>query len=784
MQHAFKRIGAAIGSALMLGSTLAGAALAADVADFYDGIAVVGGSADDTLVVVGTGGTSPSGLAADVVSAIGIASEIGDHRLTPAAGGVGEVTLSVESTSVDGKTLEGQIGRFANDTLTQNNLKFYATGEGGNALSTLKTKNIQNFGGTAVKNQETITISNLDAIRFDYKAGNLVTSSDGTAGYDSTECVFPYSNQWIIYESKLDTPVDLDGSLKSQKMLFLGSEYTVLSATSTELKVAGTGSEQSLTVGDDGVEFDDASVTLESVMTQGTGGTTDKALIAVEKGGTTASKLITEGSTEVLNGVEVTILSAGPTYVGDTTVGSANILLGGSAMTLKNNQALTSGSPWTVVLATGTDTSSTETTSTGLSYVRLVYSQGATGSAAVPAGGTIAGLDELGGLLTLTCDGVSAPTYNDLKFEMVGQKDIGNFNNATVSYVMKISYPTKVFTSMGNIDTDTMYALLDETSQKTINRLYYVDTTAANNYTDSEATSKTFTIGDKQWTITVAGSDAGGSLVTLDEPTQKYPLGATNTGKVWSLYVYNNSEAYTNLGTTTAANAHLLNYTGTTSNYATPRIAWLDSSAVMKSLTNFVSLWGTKVTSVSQSALILGIPSEQAVASLTLGSTSTATETASASLGGDAVTVGGVEVSVAGSASSLSLDEWPMPVAKVDSDVTAADKAGKNLIIVGGPVVNSLTAALTDKLDAMDCAITNDDPGAGKGKVAVVADAFEDDLYAVVVAGSDRKGTTAAAQLLQVLDDFDGDLDSECVTVEYVSAGEMPTAVTAAPAAD
>jgi hypothetical protein len=386
MQQTFKRIGAAVGSALMLGSTLAGAALAANVADFYSGIAVIDGSADDTLIAVGTGGSSPSGLAADVVSAIGIASEIGDHRMTEAAGGVGEVTLAVESNAVDGKSLEGQLGRYANDTLTTNSLTFYASGEGGNSLSTLKSKYIQNFGGTAVKNQEKLTIGGLNAILFDYQAGNLVTSSDGTAGYDSTECVFPYSSQWIIYETKLETPVDLDGSLKGQRILLLGEEYTVLSATTTEIKVAGTGIEQTLNVGDDGIEFDDAVVELTSVMTQGTGGTSDKAQIKVTKGGTSASKLVNEGSTDTINGVEVTVLSAGPTYVGDSTVGSANLLLGGNALTLKNNQPMKTGSPWTVILSTGTDTSSTETTSTGLSYLRLVYSKGSTGTSSIPAG--------------------------------------------------------------------------------------------------------------------------------------------------------------------------------------------------------------------------------------------------------------------------------------------------------------------------------------------------------------------------------------------------------------
>jgi hypothetical protein len=457
-------------------------------------------------------------------------------------------------------------------------------------------------------------------------------------------------------------------------------------------------------------------------------------------------------------------------------------------MTLKNNQAMSTGSPWTVVIATGTDTSSTETTSTGLSYLRLVYSQGSTGSSAIPAGGEVPAMEDLGGLLSVGCNDMSGPTYKNMMFEMIGQKDMDNTNDADASYVMKISYPDKVFTSMGSnsIDVDTMYTILSSDESLTPTRLYFVDTANAdNNYTDSTVSTKTFTIGDKQWTLTVrsllnASNQAplGPNIETvLAEPTQKYPLGSTNTGKEWRLLAYNNSDAWTHFGTTTAANAEILNYTGTTTNYATAKIAWLDSSAVMKSLTDFISLWGVKLVSASQSSVTLGIPTEQALTGITIGSTSTSSETATATLGGDAVTIGGVDVSVTGTASSLSLDEWPMPVAKVDSDVTAADKAGKNLIIVGGPVVNSLTAALAEELEDMECEITNEDPGAGKGKVAVVEDAFAEGYHAVVVAGSDRRGTTAAAQLLQALDEFDGDTDSSCVTVEYVSAGEVPTAV-------
>ena len=793
MQHAFKRIGAAVGSALMLGSTFAGAALAANVADFYDGIAVMDGSADDTLIAVGTGGTSPSGLAADVVSAIGIASEIGDHRMTEAAGGVGDVTLSVESTAVDGKTLESQLGMYTNASLTTNSITFYAPAQGGTVLSTLKSGYVRNRGGTNVLNQETLAVKLMEAgkgLRFDYQAGDLVTSSDSTAGYDATECEIDYLSNWVVYTSKFDSPVDFDDALKSQTMRFLGKDYTVLSASATELKLAGSGTEQTLLVGDEGIEFDDAVITLESVMTQGTTGTADKALVKVVNDGTTVSKLINEGSTDTLNGIEVTILSAGPSYLGDSTVGSANILLGGNALTLKTNQAMTTGSPWTVSIQSGDDSTSTDSTSDGLSYIKLSYSQGSTGSSAIPAGGTVTQMDALDGLLTLNCNGLSEPLYKDLAFELVGETNLDNEAGSTVTHVLKVSYPDKIFTDMdmggsyGTVDVDTIYVALGGNEGKTPGNFFFTGTSAVtSNYTDSTLKTKTLIIGDKQWTLTAdITTESYNGSVTLQEPAPKYPLGTTS-GNTWTMYLYNQSGVYNYIGTSTSANAVLVDYDGYTTNYVSGQYpVRRDSSSIMKALTGFVSKWGTKLSASSQAQVALGIPVEQALPNLVIGSTSTATETTTASLGGDAVTIGGVDISATGTASSLSLDEWPMPVAKVDSDVTPADKSGKNLILVGGPVVNSLTAALADKLDDLDCAITNDAPGAGKGRVAVIEDAFEDGMYAVVVAGSDRAGTVAAAQLLQALDEFEGDADAACVTVEYVSAGEVPTAVATAAA--
>ena len=260
--------------------------------------------------------------------------------------------------------------------------------------------------------------------------------------------------------------------------------------------------------------------------------------------------------------------------------------------------------------------------------------------------------------------------------------------------------------------------------------------------------------------------------VHLWEPQLTYPLGSGAT-RYFTIYL---DESDTSKFATDSTSAQVLHYTGSTTNFGDNNVSYIDSSNVIRTKANFVSEYGTIVEQADRGTIQFSIPAEPRLATVTIGSEAASTETSTAELGGDAVAIGGVDISVTGTAAGLSLDEWPMPVAKVDSDVTAADKTNKNLILVGGPVVNSLTAALTDKMADAGCDITNTAPGAGKGRVCVIDDAFTTGKYAVVVAGSDRKGTTAAAQLLQTLDTFT-DTDAAVVTVEYVSAGEAPTAV-------
>jgi hypothetical protein len=94
-----------------------------------------------------------------------------------------------------------------------------------------------------------------------------------------------------------------------------------------------------------------------------------------------------------------------------------------------------------------------------------------------------------------------------------------------------------------------------------------------------------------------------------------------------------------------------------------------------------------------------------------------------------------------------------LPVAKLASEVTPADKANANIVLVGGPCANSLVQALVDagKLDAsFTCAGGTPGPAwtPGAAYVKVVEDAFATGRVALVVAGTNAADTRLATSLL------------------------------------
>jgi len=88
---------------------------------------------------------------------------------------------------------------------------------------------------------------------------------------------------------------------------------------------------------------------------------------------------------------------------------------------------------------------------------------------------------------------------------------------------------------------------------------------------------------------------------------------------------------------------------------------------------------------------------------------------------------------------------------KLDTEVTTSDKQTKNLILVGGPAVNSLVAELGNAGKHMTLEEYRAE-GEGFAIIDYIEDAFATGKAALVVAGHSAEDTRTAANILQNYD--------------------------------
>ncbi|MCD6372275.1 MAG: S-layer protein [Thermococcus sp.] len=114
----------------------------------------------------------------------------------------------------------------------------------------------------------------------------------------------------------------------------------------------------------------------------------------------------------------------------------------------------------------------------------------------------------------------------------------------------------------------------------------------------------------------------------------------------------------------------------------------------------------------------------------------------------------GYSLTSMGEVTTVEPSKVTSPITMLDEEVMAAglDQVGSNLILVGGPVVNSVTAALAEKLGVpsdYDGWESEFGTGADSAVVAYKAECADIGGYGVLlVAGTDREGTLAAAEAL------------------------------------
>ncbi|MBI2076682.1 MAG: S-layer protein [Candidatus Aenigmarchaeota archaeon] len=151
-------------------------------------------------------------------------------------------------------------------------------------------------------------------------------------------------------------------------------------------------------------------------------------------------------------------------------------------------------------------------------------------------------------------------------------------------------------------------------------------------------------------------------------------------------------------------------------------------------MTDYVDLYGlyARRTTTGQDTLTLYYPDDQVTANLAVVGVD----------GSATVTAGGSGTSVRESVPIKTA------VARLDADVSAADRSNKNLILVGGPAVNSLVAELAAANKTKDVAWYRAQ-GAGTALLDLVEPGFGTGKVALVVAGYAAADTRAVASKVQ-----------------------------------
>jgi hypothetical protein len=762
-----KKVGAIAGSALLLGSTLGGAALAQDTVDkFYSNICVKDGEVG-CLFVLGSQGVSASGLIQDMISAGGPMMMVGQKAIKSAAG-TGEVVLAVESETVDGREIKTELGQAA-DVDVGDSITLRAPEKGGiNTLKTLKSGTIS-MGGNTYDYEEKISISNLDNILITHAADHTVTSPN-TAGYDKTVVTATPTGEWFTYTLSFLTSGGIpltgdDGLIKTgTPIVFMGQEYTIMpGSTLSKIKLTKASEEVTLQVGDV-KEFKTSTGTYKIEMTLG--GDQSAVFEITKPDGTKVTKSIKNGADENIGDINIYVLTTQGAYGANIQTAVASILISSVAdiLEIENDAEYPGHEDWEVTITEENGNLKSITVSTTKTYTGLDAWEVGEGMA-MPTD-----------LVKITYSGMDTPNTIELKLTP-GKKDIdkgGDVNEPEDEAVVVATLPYARF-KVGHDYTDTVYLVMDrgttagnvDTNKVIFYRDPSVQTTA---YKAVDGTSVAIEVGDVDFILTNKYDPAALSPtpdIILTEPKLKYANEAKN-------FTF---EVKTGVPTIQFDDRDTTDNDYTLVEYDGDEILWLENNDP-KARTGYISNYGTVVTSISKSQAKINMPVEQAYARILIGSKTVTEETVSGNVG-DKVSVGGVDITIkeAGGA-GYTPSGIPMPVAKIDTEVTDADKQGKNLVLVGGPLVNLLTAELSDKLKAMNAEISNTVPGPGKGRVVVVKDAFASGKVAVVVAGSDRQGTAAAAQLLQKLDSFiDSVAGKSAVEVQYVGAGAVPTIV-------
>ncbi len=706
MNARWKKLGAALGTLAMLGSSLVGVVPAiaqgtADLGNYYS--YVIQDGQLNALVVVGE-----SAATADVVSAIGIAADLGNKAVKPAEGG--EVTFEVSAPQ--GQVVEMAIGD-SSETFGP-----YTSYE----IPILKQGKVKDKDGNEYAYEERIQVTVRD-LKYDTDS-DRVESKINSGEY--------------VYTLSFDPAVP---GGKGAKIELVGQTYEILkvNGTTSEVELGITKAFYNLGVGDVVGPVGGYTVKIENIDAQG-----NKVWVTVtDPNGNVESGTVAEGSSKTFFGGKCTV-RATDVFLGLGNDVKVNLEVVGGKVTLKSGEEFELDKNYKVYVTASGDK---------LSAIEL---KNANADEEFIAGDTLAGPLSY---VDVSFVGLTEPTKTTLTIETSDDVDIGK--DATNDRVIILSSPDRIL-SYGTDKYAKLYIKIEKVGNDNNITVYKED-----------LTSKVGTAVNKT-TIDIAYGDNILANITIDVNANTITLNEANV-------VGSSSEVititYDSLSNMTDSDVKNVTYDSTVlaKDYASSKEEGFITNGGIK----FVSI-STSNNNAIDDVIKFEIPNKQVKAKFRVGKPGTATKTAAQ---GEEVEVAGTKIKVSKVEVPNAVTAVPVTgiVAKLDTQVTDADK-DKALILVGGPVVNTLVAELMNA-GKLPYNITNEQPGAGKGVIEVVQDAFKEGKVAIVVAGSDRQGTAIASWILQRYEAYKDELTGKaCVVVsgdvEKVAAGEETPEIT------
>jgi hypothetical protein len=710
-----KIVAAGLMSAVMLGSTIG---LAETLADYPAPFVATDGTAQ-FLVVVGSAGADPAGLASDMAGAVDIAARLGGET---------KQTTTVAGTTVtvtDGDTDEVALGSVLTTTAGLD------TSYTDDDMSCLQDTDIT-LNGTSYSVHDEIQLTNTP------NALDGETSLSSTDDDYGSDIFLEIQKDAIKYCFVFDKTVKLDTHVSASTPLeidFLGKRLKITSIVDADTFTAQVGTKVSLMV-DESVEVDDKTVTLLDVSSAST------CTVKVDVDGT----IDTVSGTETVNGIEI---NADSCFYRDVKAeSSATLIVGKDAVATYDT-----GDEFTDYCSTGGDSDCDKTNPDWVWEFSTLTTSGSGTTNDICIENDFVKDDDsddpvgIGeyywmprnfakvGIASLT---VPDDSYAKVTVEYDSSTDLSNApGGGTSEDTITISCDQS---DCFNIDYDEFDAQALSADVKTSEIYLHIETTDSLGfyYVDSDnkvqhagnetmnSSTDSVDFADMNYKDT-KGTDivltAYGDVGTNDALYLGFVPATPATDQIWVWTGHVADTDYDSIGDTASLEeVDELYYA-----HATPT----SGTQIGTKDEDHRTLYGVKIIDPkshgSNDKEVFYIPGDQVKVNALIACEK-------------AVTTGGGTTST-----SVPITT---SISKVDSEVTSADKSTKHLILVGGPVVNTLVGELAtaDKTKATDWYV---EQGAGTALIDLVADAFADGKYALVVAGHSAADTRKAAGVLQ-----------------------------------